>query len=67
MTRKASDVHIAGGVDQLTAAAIAAAIAQQLEDEAATAAIPKKRRNLSKWTKPELEETSYVTPKHSNR
>jgi len=67
MARKASDIHIAGGVDHLTAAAIAAAIAQQLEDEEATAAKPKEPRKLSKWTKQALEEPTFLAPRHPNQ
>ncbi len=67
MPRKASDVRIAGGVDPLTAAAIAAAIAQQLEDEEAKAAKPKEPRMLSKWTKQALEDPTYLTPRHPNQ
>ena len=67
MARKPSNMHIAGGVDQLTAAAITAAIAQQLKDEETTAAKPKESRKLSKWTKQASEEPTFLVPRHPNQ
>lgn len=67
MARKPSDVHISGGAGQLTAAAIAAAIAQQLKDEEATAVNLKEPRKLSKWMKQALEEPTFLAPRHPNQ
>lgn len=67
MSRKPSKIEIAGGADPLAAAAIAAAIAQQLADEEAAAAKPKEALTRSTWIQRASEEPTYSPPKHPNR
>ena len=64
MARKPKKLQIAGGVDPLAAAAIAAAITQHLADEEEAAAKPKEPVAFSGWKQKALEEPAYVQPLH---
>ncbi len=64
MARRPKKLQIAGGVDPLTAAAIAAAITQHLADEDETAAKPKEPVSFSNWKQKAFDEPSYVQPIH---